>query len=231
MTPVFNEFYDLWVHPGQSGFWGAVVAAEMNHSGFYHHREIDAAAPVIVDVGGHYGIFSRFAARKYPAGRVFYIEPHPDNFQIAEKNLAGLANVTMIQGAVTHDENVVLHTFGVGHNSGGSQLRTEGEQPFDNGTAFAGTMRVQCVWLDQLLKFHGLDRIDLLKLDCEGSEYGILTKCPCLRLGLVEEIVGEWHRVPGVPPFDEFCAQHLPAWTLETFGRLDAPLGMFRLTK
>jgi hypothetical protein len=46
----------------------------------------------------------------------------------------------------------------------------------------------------------------------------------------VAEIVGEWHRVPGLPRFDEFYRQHLPAWNLETFGRLDAPLGMFRLT-
>ena len=79
-----------------------------------------------------------------------------------------------------------------------------------------------------LCHFYGLERIDLLKLDCEGSEYSILAKCSCL--GRVAEIVGEWHRVPGIPSFDEFCRERLLTWNLETFGRLDAPLGMFRLT-
>lgn len=82
--------------------------------------------------------------------------------------------------------------------------------------------------LEHLAKFYGLDGIDLLKLDCEGSEYSILAKCSCL--DRVAEIVGEWHRVPGVRRFDEFCRERLPAWNLDTFGRLDAPLGMFRLT-
>src|SRR5262245_25214270 len=98
MTPVFNEFYGIWVHHGQSGFWGAVVAAEMNSCHYYHHRPIDRDAPVIVDVGGHYGVFAKFAATAYPAGRVFVVEPHPENVQIAEKNLAGLSNVTIIEG-------------------------------------------------------------------------------------------------------------------------------------
>lgn len=228
MTPVFNEFYDLWVHPGQSGFWGAVVAAEMNGSNFYHHRELGGPDPVIVDVGGHYGVFSRFAARKYPAGRVIYIEPHTENFQIAEKNLAGLANVTMIEGAITYEDNVVLHPFVAGRNSGGSQVLPAGQSPFENDTAHGAAIHVQGFGLEHLCTFYGLERIDLLKLDCEGSEYSILAKCSCL--GRVAEIVGEWHRVPGEPRFDEFCRERLPAWNLETFGRLDAPLGMFRLT-
>ena len=228
MTPVFNEFYDLWVHPGQSGFWGAVVAAEMKGSHYYHHRPIAGGSPVIVDVGGHYGIFTKFAATTYPAGRVFYIEPHPENFQIAEKNLVGLANVTMIQGAITYEENVVLHPFVFGRNTGGSQVLPAGTVPFGNDTAHAAPIHVQGFGLEHLCKFYGLDRIDLLKLDCEGSEYSILAKCSCL--DRVSEIVGEWHAVPGVPPFDEFCAQHLPTWTPETFGKLSAPLGMFRLT-
>ncbi len=228
MTPVFNEFYDLWVHPGQSGFWGAVVAAEMNGSNFYHHRELHRPDAVIVDVGGHYGVFSRFAARKYPAGRVIYIEPHPENFAIAERNLAGLANVTMIEGAITYEDNVVLHPFVAGRNSGGSQVLPAGLSPFENDTVHAQPIHVQGVGLEHLTKFYGLDRIDLLKLDCEGSEYSILAKCSCL--DRVEEIVGEWHRVPGVPAFDEFCAGHLPSWKLETFGKLTDPLGMFRLT-
>jgi FkbM family methyltransferase len=228
MTPVYNEFYELWVHPGQSGFWGAVVAAEMRSCRYYHHRPIERDAPIIVDVGGHYGVFAKFAATTYPSGRVFVVEPHPQNVQIAEKNLAGLANVTIIEGALTYEDDVVLHPFVFGRNSGGSQVLPAGTQPFENDTAHGAPIHVQGFGLEHLCKFYGLERIDLLKLDCEGSEYGILAKCSCL--GRVAEIVGEWHRVPGVPHFDEFCRERLPAWTLETFGRLDAPLGMFRLT-
>lgn len=172
-------------------------------------------------------MFSRFAARQYPAGRVFYVELHAENSRVAARNLAGMANVTMIEGAITYEDNVVLYPFVFGRNSCGSQVLPAGETPFENDTAHGQAIHVQGFGLEHLSTFYGLERIDLLKLDCEGSEYSILAKCSCL--DRVVEIVGEWHRVPGVALFDEFCRERLPAWNLETFGRLDAPLGMFRL--
>jgi hypothetical protein len=128
---------------------------------------------------------------------------------------------------VTYEENCVLHPFAAGRNSGGSQVLPIGDMPFENDTAHGAPLHVAGCNLEHLARFYDLPRIDLLKLDCEGSEYSILAHCTCL--DLVREIVGEWHHVPGVPPFDEFCRKHLPAWQLEAFGALDAPLGTFRL--
>lgn len=87
----------------------------------------------------------------------------------------------MIKGAITYDDNVVLHPFVTGRNSGGSQVLPAGQTPFENDTAHGQAVHVQGFGLEHLAKFYGLDRIDLLKLDCEGSEYSILAKCSCRR--------------------------------------------------
>lgn len=229
MRPVYNAHFDLWVEAGRSGFTSAVVATEMQHSGYYFHPDSLRKDPVVVDVGGHVGVYSQWIAKTYPAGKVFYVEPMPTNIACAKKNFKGLRNITILEGVVTYEDNVVLHKYKPGCNSGGSQLRPEGDVPFDNGTNFQGTMRVQNFPLEHIIKFYGLKQIDILKLDCEGSEYSILTKCPCLNK--VNRIVGEWHRVPGQLPFDEFCAKHLKKWKLTLHGSLTNPLGMFILER
>lgn len=229
MTPVYLEQYDLWVHPGVSGFWDAGVQGEMNDTGYYHHQEIFGPAPVIVDVGGHIGIFSRWAARCYPRARVFYIEPHPDNVAVARANLAGLENVTILEGALTYESGVALRPYVPGSNSGGSQLLPRQAAPFENSCEHGAAIEVRAFILERLCEFYKIDRIDLLKLDCEGSEYSILAKCQCL--DRVDRIVGEWHKVPGVDRFDEFCDQHLPGWKLTLHGSLEQPLGMFDLMR
>ena len=65
-------------------------------------------------------------------------------------------------------------------------------------------MTVACVTLDEIFHELGVDHIDLLKLDVEGAEYGVLTRTT--RLGDVGAIVGELHPelVPCTP--DEFFA-------------------------
>jgi hypothetical protein len=63
------------------------------------------------------------------------------------------------------------------------------------------------VTLEDLLAESGRDRIEVLKLDCEGSEYSILGRTPSLaRIGF---ILGEYH---GQARWDEFRARRLAGW-------------------
>ena len=43
------------------------------------------------------------------------------------------------------------------------------------------------------MESNGLDRIDLLKMDCEGAEYEILYSCSSIHLGRISEIRMEYH--------------------------------------
>ena len=58
---------------------------------------------------------------------------------------------------------------------------------------------VTCVTLPQVLEEHAIERVRLLKLDCEGSEYEILRACAAETLDRIDYIVLEIHESPGIP--------------------------------
>ena len=77
--------------------------------------------------------------------------------------------------------------------------------------------------LELLMEKHNFDRIDVLKLDCEGSEFSILGRSPSLsRIGL---IVGEYH---GRERFHQLVRDRFSAWRLRILQ--DGELGTFWLT-
>jgi hypothetical protein len=66
----------------------------------------------------------------------------------------------------------------------------------------AGGASVHAVPLDEVVRevlaAAGRDRLRLLKLDCEGSEYPVLLTATCL--GVVDEVCGEYHEFGAVGP-------------------------------
>ncbi|MBI3861707.1 MAG: FkbM family methyltransferase [Planctomycetia bacterium] len=77
--------------------------------------------------------------------------------------------------------------------------------------------------LEELMQEHGLAHIDILKLDCEKSEFSILGKSPSLdRIGL---IVGEYH---GKEQFEKLIVERFSSWDLKILR--DGELGTFWLT-
>jgi len=70
--------------------------------------------------------------------------------------------------------------------------------------------------------------IDLLKLDCEGSEYGIIMDPRFEELHL-NCLVLEWHLTPRRPHADREILQHLRAlgWQVESVFENRAPLPQF----
>lgn len=65
---------------------------------------------------------------------------------------------------------------------------------------------VRAVDIFEFLKMIGLPRVDLLKLDCEGSEYGIFEDLVSLDYPIARQITVEYHEHTGrIPPAG-------PAW-------------------
>ncbi|HVC92395.1 MAG TPA: FkbM family methyltransferase [Pirellulales bacterium] len=78
------------------------------------------------------------------------------------------------------------------------------------GEYWVDTRPMRTVTLEGLMAEHGLDWIDVLKLDCEGCELDLLDRCQVLdRVGL---IVGEFH---GRDRFLALVAERLPDWKFE----------------
>lgn len=119
---------------------------------------------VVVDIGAHVGIVSMSIAKQFGC-RVWAYEPEPENFRRLRANIEanGLGDLVIpFNLAVTkHGTSVIISPDKA--NSGGATIYGN-EQ---------GTL-VESTTLGKILKEVG--EVDLLKIDCEGSEFEILSK-------------------------------------------------------
>jgi len=176
---------------------------------------------VVVDVGACIGAFTRRAYERNPAARIFAVEAHPLNIPCLEKNAGGFA--TIVHAAMTHlAEPALLGSIYEGTMAtGGSTVVARAEAAAYRGETYrydSDAPPPPAITLDELVAAHRIDFIDVLKLDCEGSEYGILENAACLgdadhpsRVGL---IVGEYHGGRG--RFQDLLFDRFPAerwWT------------------
>jgi FkbM family methyltransferase len=143
---------------------------------------------IVVDVGGHVGMFSIFIAKLRPFVKVYAFEPVPENCAHFRSNLERnrVSNVELIPSAVTKDGRDLPITVALASNSGG-------------GTAHARvlgqpghiTHRVQSITLQQVFDRYDIRACKLLKIDCEGSEHEVLLNFSYL--DRVEFLRGEFH--------------------------------------
>lgn len=117
---------------------------------------------VIVDVGGYTGLSAAFFAHTYPAARVIVIEPDARNFELLRQNTARFPNLSAVRAAVWKESgSITLSDPGLG--SWGLQVSEAGDAP-------PAGEPIRAVTLDEIRQEFNLDRIDLLKVDVEGSE-------------------------------------------------------------
>lgn len=140
------------------------------------------AGAVIVSAGANIGVMSRLLHATYPGARLIVFEPEPDNAALLRRNLAGLANVSIEECALSDSTGTALLHFG-SHEAEHSLVSAG---PGDAGTP------VRCERLDEYLDRHGIGRVALLKVDVEGSE-AALVRGLGRRLTDVDVIIGEFH--------------------------------------
>lgn len=128
---------------------------------------------VFIDVGANDGYYTLFAARRVGAsGRVVAVEPSSRERTHLERNLArnGIDNVTTVPaalGAATgHADLHLAHGVHTGHNTLGSFAHDD--------VVPARNERVRLETLDAVVSRLGLVRVDVVKIDVEGAEAGVI---------------------------------------------------------
>jgi FkbM family methyltransferase len=112
----------------------------------------------VVDIGANIGYYTMLTASQVgSAGKVIAFEPSPDNCALLQQSIQvnGFKNIVLMPCAVAERDGTV--SFGMDDSNGGIQ-----NEPGENA------MSVKAVALDHALA--GEERIDLIKMDVEGSE-------------------------------------------------------------
>lgn len=141
----------------------------------------------IVDVGAHIGVFGVHMAKTHPGVRIVCLEPNPDTYALLEKNI----HANGLTGQVYPVNKGVAGASGKRDlyldptNTGGNSLT-----PNDYTTT---SIRVPVTTIADVLRAHKIERIALLKMDCEGAEYEILQNTPDHILKNTNMIIMEYH--------------------------------------
>jgi len=172
-------------------FMDAAILGEVFLDESYVRGLVLPDRPTVVDIGGYIGDFALFAAKRLNARRVVVCEPSPRNWDLLQKNVANNSygdRIEMVNKAVTDGEDVMMNV----EASDRGQARVSAYGPGD-----VPRQRIPGVSLASLMESHGLDTIDLLKIDCEGGEYAILSGTPSEALKRIRNIVFEFHEIDG----------------------------------
>ena len=146
-----------------------------------------AAPDVVLDIGANVGMFSAWAAARWPEARITAYEPAPENVRVYRDWAARAAVQTdLVEACAMTQDGPVGFVEGRG---GGDHLATADQQP---DLTVAGVD-----------VFPDLATAAFVKLDIEGGEWSILSD---ERLGDLQDlvIVMEYHRnlAPRLPAYD-----------------------------
>lgn len=143
-SPAFRNFLKDNPHEGgEVKFLESIVEEGMN----------------VIDIGANIGITTVAIAKRIGGGKLYSFEPVPGYFNILKKNISSnrLENVKVYELAVT-DQVGEAYFYQNGLSSG--IVFEEGAKKF----------KVSTTTIDRFLSEEEIERIDLINMDCEGSE-------------------------------------------------------------
>ncbi|MEP0368876.1 MAG: FkbM family methyltransferase [Cyclobacteriaceae bacterium] len=119
---------------------------------------------VIIDAGANIGLFTLAMNQRYPKAQFYCIEPMGENFAMLSKNLEGIESKHLINGALWSDSEELsfkedaMGQWGFRVERGGNDASI---------SAFS---------MDDLMNQYRIEKIDILKIDIEGSEKEVFSK-------------------------------------------------------
>ena len=147
---------------------------------------IRQAKHCILDIGGHLGFFSLMTSVLNPNIPIYTFEPHIGNYEILKTNLK--------QNRV---RNVTTKQLAVSDEIGETELQLSQEDlnhSLEKAIEPTGEIqKVQTTTLERIFEKNRLEQCDLLKLDCEGSEFKILYSTPKNIFSKINHIFLEYH--------------------------------------
>jgi FkbM family methyltransferase len=153
------------------------------------------AVPVVIDIGGNVGYFSFLLSSKKPGAKIYAFEPMIENVKVFNDNIKLNASldgkIFLFNQAVTGNNNGHIDLFfdNVTDNSVIASVVK------DFSAQNTQVKRVDAISLERIFAENNLERVDLLKVDCEGSEYPVFYDSPANLFDKVQTIAIESHEL------------------------------------
>jgi len=140
---------------------------------------------VVIDIGANIGVFSLLALAD-GAAKVYAYEPSAESFSVFSRNIRenGVEDRVQVERVAVSDTAGAMVKFPV---------TSSRENAMITGDTSAEYLMTPTDTLQSLIDRHELERVDLLKLDCEGAEQAILLSTPDSLWRRIRDIRLEFH--------------------------------------
>lgn len=135
--------------------------------------EVNRDPKFIIDAGANIGITSILFASRFPEAKIIAIEPEEENYQLLCENVAAYPNVIPLQAALWHVSGRISL---MDPNQGECSYVANDEVSATNQAACFKHL-VDAITVDEVLTRFGIDHLDILKMDIEGSEKEVIEHC------------------------------------------------------
>jgi len=156
---------------GVMNYYDLAVSGEKYFMANLLPRFIQGAKPIFFDVGANRGEYSSMLANRFPQAKIFAFEPHPKNFEfLAQAKTQNFSPHALALSNTAGQFN--LYDYEDSDWSFDASLYQDviGEILHKNSVSYT----VQVDTLDSFTQSLGIDFIDFLKIDTEGSELAVL---------------------------------------------------------
>jgi len=155
----------------------------------FHRREYDinfyGEPKVIIDCGANIGLTSVYFAQRFPNATIISVEPERKNFEMLQKNASGYKNIHALN-------------YGIWNKATSLEVidRGEGAWAFVVNEVPKNTQgAIEAISISAIKQQFNLEKIDVLKIDIEGSEKELFEKGTADWLPFVKTMVLELHDV------------------------------------
>jgi len=140
---------------------------------------------VIIDIGGHIGLFALYASQFCKKGQIYSYEPVIENYNLFIKNVKNnnLTNIKVFNTAVSKSNDKI------------DLFLNDDQAAHSIFTKSKNINEVNSITLQNIFEKNKIKNCDLLKIDCEGAEYEILENLPIKYLEKIQKIIIECHFV------------------------------------
>lgn len=182
----------IWYRPGSSDTELIYkILLKRGHKGEYAIdpavRAAIGAVGTVLDIGANIGVATLFLAGLFPQARVFAFEPVPDNYALLARNTSHLSRVRTLPVALGEGDGEIR----IFHSDNGANFG--GFSRFEAGSDLSRSVAVPMRDARRQLAELSIAGADVVKIDVEGSEWGVLASLGPDFLRKTKFVMGELH--------------------------------------